>query len=103
MVETKFEVANLENPTTTEEILLQNKNISLNAIHEALYEETFQEMKGIEMAHEAWKNHLRAPKKSRVQKHTFSKKSLLASRGRKMKVCQKCFIRWKGLSMISRD
>jgi len=36
VVETKIEIANLENPSTAEEVLLQNINIALSAIHDAL-------------------------------------------------------------------
>ena len=55
MVETKIEVANAEAPTTAEEVLLQNNDIALSAIHDALDERTFVEIKNIEMAHEAWR------------------------------------------------
>ena len=44
-----------ENPTTAEEVLLQNNDIALSAIHDAIDEGTFQQIKNIEMAHEAWK------------------------------------------------
>ena len=55
MVETKIEIEYLENSTTTEEVLLQNNNIALIAIHDAIYERTFEHIKNIEIAHEAWK------------------------------------------------
>jgi hypothetical protein len=55
VVETKFEVADPDNPTVAEEVLLQNNDIGLSAIHEALDEKTFQQIKGIEIAHDAWK------------------------------------------------
>ena len=55
MVETKFEVANVEAPTATEEVLLQNNDIALSDIHDAISERTFEQIKNIEMAHEAWK------------------------------------------------
>ena len=35
MVETKIEIENPENPTATEEVLLQNNDIVLSAIHDA--------------------------------------------------------------------
>jgi hypothetical protein len=54
-VETKIEVANPEAPTAAEEILLQNNDIALSAIHEALDQKTFEQIKNTEMAHEAWK------------------------------------------------
>ena len=44
-----------ENPTTTKELLLQNNDIALSAIHDAIDERTFEQIKNIEMAHEAWK------------------------------------------------
>jgi hypothetical protein len=55
VVETKIERANSENPTTTEEVLLQNNGIALSAIHDAIDERTFEQIKNIEMAHEALK------------------------------------------------
>jgi hypothetical protein len=55
VVKTKFEVVDLKNPTATEEVLLQNNDIALSAIHDALYERTFEQIKNIEIAHDAWK------------------------------------------------
>ena len=55
MVETKIEIADPKNPTATEEVLLQNNNIALSAIHDAIDERTFEQIKNIKMAHEAWK------------------------------------------------
>ncbi|XP_066354449.1 uncharacterized protein [Miscanthus floridulus] len=54
-METKIEVADAEAPTATEEVLLQNNDIALSAIHDALDERTFEQIKNIEMAHEVWK------------------------------------------------
>ena len=51
VVETKFEVADLEHPTVPEEILLQNNDIALSAIHDALDERTFEQIKNIDRAH----------------------------------------------------
>ena len=65
VVETKIEIADLENPTPAK-VLLQNNDIALSAIHDALDERTFEQIKNIEMAHEIWKswrNHLRALKR----------------------------------------
>jgi hypothetical protein len=53
VVETKIEIANLEAPSVAEEVLLQNNNIALSAIHDAVDERTFEQIKNIEMAHEA--------------------------------------------------
>ena len=55
VVETKIEIANPENPTAAEEVLLQNNVIALSAIHDAIDERRFEQIKNIEMAHEAWK------------------------------------------------
>ena len=55
VVETKIEVVNAEAPTTAEEVLLQNNDIALSAIHNALNERIFEQIKNIERAHEAWK------------------------------------------------
>jgi hypothetical protein len=53
VVETKFEVADPKNPTVAEEVLLQNNDIVLSAIHNALDERTFDQIKGLEIAHDA--------------------------------------------------
>jgi hypothetical protein len=55
VVETKIKVANAEAPTIAKEVLLQNNDIALSAILDALDERTFEQIKNIEMAHEAWK------------------------------------------------
>ena len=55
VVETKIEIANPENPTVTEEVLLPNNDIALSSIHDAIDEITFKQIKNIKMAHEAWK------------------------------------------------
>ena len=55
VVETKIEIEDPENPTAAEEVLLQNNDIALSAIHDAIDERTFEQVKNIEMAHEAWK------------------------------------------------
>ena len=44
-----------ETPSTAEEVLLSSNNIALSAIHDALDERTFEQIKNIEMVHEAWK------------------------------------------------
>ena len=55
MVETKIEIEDLENPTATEELLLQYNDIALSAIYDAIDERTFEQIKNIERAYEAWK------------------------------------------------
>ena len=54
VVEIKFEVANMEAPTPIEERKLQCNDIALSAIHEALNDETFEQIKNLTSAHEAW-------------------------------------------------
>ena len=64
-MDTKIEIANEEAPIAAEEILLQNNDIALSAIHDALDERTFEQIKNIEMAMRygrSWRNHLRALK-----------------------------------------
>jgi hypothetical protein len=52
VVETKIEIKDLENPTSAEEVL-ENNDIALSAIHDAIDERTFEQIKNIEIAHEA--------------------------------------------------
>ena len=54
-METKIEIADPNNPTVVEEVFLQNNDIALSAIHDAIDERIFKQIKNIEMAHEAWK------------------------------------------------
>ena len=54
-METKIEVANLEAPSTAEEVLLQNNDIALSTIHDAIDERIFEQIKNLKMAHDAWK------------------------------------------------
>ena len=51
----KIEIEDEEAPTAAEELLLQNNDIALSAIHDALDERTFEQINNIEMAHEVWK------------------------------------------------
>ena len=44
VVETKIEIEDPENPTAAEEVLLQNNDIALSAIHDAINEKTFCEI-----------------------------------------------------------
>jgi hypothetical protein len=55
VVETKIEIEDLENPTAAEEVLLQNNDNALSVIHDVIDERTFEQIKNIEMTHEAWK------------------------------------------------
>ena len=55
VVETKIEIEDEEAPAAAKEILLQNNDIALSAIHDVLDERTFEQIKNIEKAHEAWK------------------------------------------------
>ncbi|XP_066341120.1 uncharacterized protein [Miscanthus floridulus] len=55
VVDKKFEVENLEAPTAAEEVSLKSNDIALSAIHDALDEKVFEQIKNLENAHEAWK------------------------------------------------
>jgi hypothetical protein len=54
VTETKFEVANLEAPTPVKEKKLQYNDIAISALHEALDDKIFEQVKNIEIAHDAW-------------------------------------------------
>jgi hypothetical protein len=45
----------MEDPIAFEEVLLQNNDIALSAIHDAIDKRIFEQVKNIEMAYEAWK------------------------------------------------
>ena len=65
VVETKIEIEDPENPTATEEVLLQNNDIALAAIHDAIDERTFEKSRSsrwLMKLGRSWKNHLRAPR-----------------------------------------
>jgi hypothetical protein len=53
MIDTKIEIEDPENPTMAEEVLVQNNDIDLSAIHDAIDERTLEQIRNIEMAHEA--------------------------------------------------
>jgi hypothetical protein len=55
VVEKKIEIANVKNPIAAEEVLLQNNDITFSAIHNAIDERTFEQIKNLKMAHEAGK------------------------------------------------
>ena len=64
-METKIEIEDEEAPTATEEMLLQNNDIALSAIHDALDERTLSKSRILRelMRHgRNWKNHLKALK-----------------------------------------
>jgi uncharacterized protein YyaL (SSP411 family) len=52
VVETMTKIEDPKNPTADEKVLLQNNGIALSAIHDAIDERTFEQIKDIEMAHE---------------------------------------------------
>jgi len=55
VTETKFKVANNNAPTPVEEKKLQcNDIIAISALHEALDDKSFEQIKNIEIAHDAW-------------------------------------------------
>ena len=80
---TKIEIADPATPTVGEEVLLQNNDIALSVIHDALDERTFEQIKNIEMALEAWKKleeSFEGTQAVKGAKHISSRRSLLASR-----------------------
>ena len=100
--EIKIKIEDPENPTTAEELLLQNNDIALSAIHDAIDERTFEQIKNIEMAHEAWKKLEESFEGTQAMKgaKAYILKEKFASF--KMRVCRTCSIGWKWLSMISK-
>ena len=68
VAEAKIEIEDEEAPTATEEILLQNNDIALSAIHDAVDERTFEALSKSRTMRELmrhgrnWRNHLRALK-----------------------------------------
>ena len=54
MTETKFEVANENAPTPVEEKMLQCNEIAIRALLEILDDKTFEQIKNIKIAHDAW-------------------------------------------------
>jgi hypothetical protein len=83
VVETKIEIVNLENPTVTEEVLLQNNDNALSAIHCAIDERTFEQINNIGMAHEAFKKleeSFEGTQAVKGARHTFLRRNLQASR-----------------------
>ena len=83
-------------------MLLQNNVIALSAIHDAIDERTFEQIKNIEMAHEAWKKLEESFEGTKAMKgaKAYFLKEKFASFKMKMRVCRTCFIGWKCLSMI---
>ena len=53
VVENKIDIEDKEAPTAAEEILLQNNDIVLSAIHDVVDERTFEQIKNIAMTYEA--------------------------------------------------
>jgi hypothetical protein len=54
VTETKFEVANTEAPTLMEEKKLHCNDIAIIVLYEALDDKTFEQVKNIKIAHDAW-------------------------------------------------
>ena len=105
VVETKIEIDDPENPTAAKEVLLQNNDIALSAIHDAINEKTFEQIKNIEMAHEAWKKleeSFEGTKAMKGAKAYILKEKFASFKMKKIRVCRTCSIRWKCLSIISK-
>jgi hypothetical protein len=54
VTETKFKVANPKAPILVEEKKLQCNDIAISALHETLDDKTFEQVKNIKIAHDAW-------------------------------------------------
>jgi len=54
VTEIKFDMANENAPTPVEENKVQCNEISISALHEALDDKTFEQIKNIEIDHDAW-------------------------------------------------
>ena len=105
MVETKIEIEDSENPTATEEVLLQNSDIALSTIHNAIDERTFEQIKNIEMAHEAWKKleeSFEGTQAVKGAKAYILKEKLASFKMKEDEACRRCSIGYKCLSMISK-
>ena len=65
VVETKIEIEDPENPTAVEEVLLQNNDIALSAIHDAIHVRTLSKsrtLRWLMRIGRSWRSHLRALK-----------------------------------------
>ena len=104
VVETKIEIGDPENPTVAEEVLLQNNDIALSAIHDAIDKRTFEQIKNIEIAYEAWKKLEESFEGTQTVKgaKAYILKKKFSSFKMMMRVCQRSFICFKYLSMISK-
>ena len=106
VVETKFEVAILENPTAVKEVLLQNNDIALSVIHDALDERIFEQIKNIKMAHEAWKKLEESFEDTQAMKGAKAyivKEKFASFKMKEDESVRRCFIGFKCLSMISKN
>ena len=97
VVETKIEIVDPENPTVGEEVL-QNNDIALSVIHDAIDERTFEQIKNIEIAHEAWKKleeSFEGTKAIKGAKAYILKDKFASFKMKKMRVCRTCSIGWR--------
>ena len=98
MVETKIEIDDEEAPIAAEEMLLQNNDIALSAVHDALDEKTFEQIKNIERAHEVWKKleeSFDGTQAMKGAKAYILKEKFASFKMKGMKVCRTCSIGWR--------
>ena len=65
VIETKIEIGDPENPTAAEEVLLQNNDIALSAIHDAIDERNLSKsriLRWLMRCGRNWRNHLKTLK-----------------------------------------
>ena len=60
VVETKIEIDDPENPTAAEEVLLQNNDIALSAIHDAKHLSKSRILRWLMRLGRSWMSHLKA-------------------------------------------
>jgi len=96
----KFEVANDNAPTLVEEKKLQCNDITISALHEALDDKTFEQIKNIEIAHDAWaklEETFEGTKGTKTTKAYILQENFSSFKCKRMKVCRKCSIGCKSL------
>ena len=105
MVETKIEIEDEEALIAAKELLLQNNDIALSAIHDALDERTFEQIKNIERAHEAWKKleeSFEGTQAMKGAKAYILKEKFASFKMKEDESVPECSIGFKCLSMISK-
>ena len=79
-------------------MLLQNNDIALSAIHDALDERTFEQIKNIERVHEAWKKLEESFEDTQAMKDAKAyilKEKFASFKMKEDKSVPTCFIGWR--------